>query len=207
MRRILLIIMLFAINLLSYRYLSDLLDHRLTLKIAVGNKPIIFQKKAIEFYDLNEFAFDDYFTICSFNDVSYLYHFNDSSIIIDLNGNHYTFPYQIREKEVIEVEKVIYKEVYVPSNQKSETESVSSHHEENNTDYEYEADYFNLLDTYRRFDEGTGIDEIISTIQSLVETNQRVYVDYSSLNPNSSGLYTVFLVTDKDKYEFFVEIG
>ena len=191
--------LLIFLNIISYLYLLEIVQGQETFVFKPEQSAFIIQKKDIILDDTADFEFDDYFLICSFANYLYRYEFTQDYLKIRLDGKDYFYPYKISEKEVEVVEKVVVKEVYVQtSSPVQETGQVDED--------DYEENYFVLLKDHCRFEAGSDMSDIISTIQSCVSTNMRTTVDYSQLNPNQIGYYSVFFITDEQKYEISIEI-
>ena len=202
MKRLILMIILLMISIIfSMYYLLESRNQKTAFTYCFLETPMIYQKKEIMIEDIRQFVFEEYFCILSENTCDTDYEFEEDRILIRINGKEFRYPYQIREPEVITVEKIIYKE-------KIKTERIVS--EEENDDrfvyYEEESDYFRFRESSISFEKGTDISEIIGKLKECADTNQDISIDYSSLNPNQNGIYTVYFITEDKKYQFSVEI-
>ena len=212
MRKIIfLLFMLLILNALSFSYLYILNENRTVFSSFTYEKPLIIQNKELILDDIESFKLDDYFTILCNEQYSYKYEFNDESLIICLNYECFYYDYSLREPEIIEtiIEKEVIKEVYINTvnNQKTEKEESDNSINNEHGDYEYENDYFILKTDYCCFPCDTDLNTIIQEIQNYVETNKRITVDYSQLNPSQNGYYSVYFITNDAKYELIVEIS
>ena len=205
------IILLTVFICFSYRYLKNTIDEKKTFIFRLSSKPLIFCKKKLELDDQESFEFDEYFRILSNSNYQYKYSFDDENILISLNNDKFSYPYLIKEKEKEIVTEYVIKEVYVnnavSTNSNSTPEEISYHSPEGmNQSYEYEAEYLNLLNSVLYFEKGSDISDIINAIQGSIDTNVRISVDYSSLNPNDEGEYPVFIYSDKGNDQITVKI-
>ena len=205
------IILLTVFICFSYRYLKNTIDEKKTFIFRLSSKPLIYCKKKLELDDQESFEFDEYFRILSNSKYQYKYSFDDENILISLNNDKFSYPYLIKEKEKEIVTEYVIKEVYVnnavSTNSNSTPEEISYHSPEGmNQSYEYEAEYLNLLNSVLYFEKGSDISDIINAIQGSIDTNVRISVDYSSLNPNDEGEYPVFIYSDKGNDQITVKI-
>ncbi len=206
MRKILIILFLLIINILSFEYLKEVIYEKKAYDLKLNHNVFILPKKEIMLNDTDEFRPEDYFDFYSFSDFSYRYYFDEKSLYLEVDENNYVFPYAIREKEVEIVETVVIQEVYIREENEATQPVYSEEENDQNSDYEYEADYFNLTRDHFNYVRGSSVSSIIADIQNYIQTNKRVTIDYSSLNPNDSGEYSVFLITDDNTYTVFVTI-
>lgn len=189
------LILVITLIFISYKYLLIINSSKIPY-INTLDDVLIYQIKNIELYEIEDFDFDNYFRIISFNNHSYDYKFDDDYLYISIKTNNdtfrYKYPYTILEKEVI-IEtiietKYIEKEtsnISNPSTNKSSS-TVTSKPTVNN-------DYMNISSTSYSFKCGTDLSTIISTISSNIDSSVQVSLDYSSLNPYIEGTYTVVL--------------
>ena len=208
---IIVIIALFAFIFFSYRYLRNSIDEKKTYIFTITSKPLIYCKKKLELEDTDSFEFDEFFNILSNNEYQYKYSFTDDNIMVSLNNDRFVYPYVIKEKEKEIITEYVIKEVYVNTTiatQNTYQEQDTSYHspEGINDSYEYEAQYLNLTNSTLSFERGTDLSMIINAIQSSIETNMRISVDYSSLNPNDEGEYPVFIYSDKENKQLIIKI-
>ncbi|MBQ3295121.1 MAG: hypothetical protein IJH00_01360 [Erysipelotrichaceae bacterium] len=206
-----LIIILLIFIFLSYRYLKVSIDDKKTFIFRNDSKPLIYQKKELELEDPELFEFKDYFTILSNNEYQYKYAFDKENIIVSLNNEKFLFPYRIKEKEKEIVTEYVIKEVYINTtshNEINNTETVSSTHSTEGIDqsYEYEAEYLNMQNSVLSFEKGTDISMIINAIQASIDTNIRISLDYSCLNPNDEGEYPVYIYSELGNEEMIIKI-
>ena len=206
-----LIIILLIFIFLSYRYLKVSIDDKKTFIFRNDSKPLIYQKKELELEDPELFEFKDYFTILSNNEYQYKYAFDKENIIVSMNNEKFLFPYRIKEKEKEIVTEYVIKEVYINTtshNEINNTETVSSTHSTEGIDqsYEYEAEYLNMQNSVLSFEKGTDISMIINAIQASIDTNIRISLDYSCLNPNDEGEYPVYIYSELGNEEMIIKI-
>lgn len=206
-----LIIILLIFIFLSYRYLKVSIDDKKTFIFRNDSKPLIYQKKELELEDPELFEFKDYFTILSNNEYQYKYAFDEENIIVSLNNEKFLFPYRIKEKEKEIVTEYVIKEVYINTtshNEINNTETVSSTHSTEGIDqsYEYEAEYLNMQNNVLSFEKGTDISMIINAIQASIDTNIRISLDYSCLNPNDEGEYPVYIYSELGNEVMIIKI-
>lgn len=204
MKKLLFMILILLItDLISFSYLRTLYLNRLDYHFEPHSKIFLCQKKDIILEEIDDFIFEEYFDVLSLRDYVYKYHFDKDRLYITIDDMTYTYPYEVREKEVITVEKVIYQEVV---REIEKPAAVSTQRKEEIIEYEVEEDYFRFLTEELSFEQGTDISLIISEIRNNVDTNQNVTIDYSQLNPNQIGQYSVFFITKEEKYAFSVKI-
>ena len=174
------VIILSIADFSAYYYLKYIFINKKPLEINIKENNLIYQKKDLIFDEIDSFDINDYFELIG----NFKYSIDDSNIIISNNESNYTFPYTIKEKEVQEtivyVQKPIYQTVYIEKHQE-ETNYIPK-----------ESSYINANSSYT-FNVDTDINNIVNTILSSVDTNIPVSLDYSFLNPNEKGIYTVFL--------------
>ena len=197
---VLAIIVLLVTDLISYNYLMVIASDRYPYRFSPNGEALIFQKKPIILNDTKDFDFDTYFSILSFKDTAYRYEFIDDLLVIDLENRKYRFSYTIIEPIIETVEKVVYKEVYI---KETVQESVSEEKEEGP---QMEEEYFRLRKDHIYFQKGEDISSIIPVLKDLVDTNMQVTIDYSSLDPNRNGQYSVFFITKEGRTQLTVEI-
>ena len=212
MKKFIAIIILLCIFIFfSYRYLKESIDEKKTYLFKISSKPLLYCKKKVELDDIDSFEFNEFFTILSNNDYQYKYSFSDDLITISLNNDKYTYPYSIKEKQKEIITEYVIKEVYVntPSSVSSSnsTDTISQHSSEwmDQSD-EYEAAYLYLQNSILSFEKGTDLGEIISAIQDSIDTNIRISVDYSSLNPNDEGEYPILIYSDVKNEQMIIKI-
>lgn len=204
MKKLLFMILILLItDLISFCYLRTLYLNRLDYHFEPHSKIFLCQKKDIILEEIDDFIFEEYFDVLSLRDYVYKYHFDKDRLYITIDDMTYTYPYEVKEKEVITVEKVIYQEVV---REIEKPAAVSTQRKEEIIEYEVEEDYFRFLTEELSFEQGTDISLIISEIRNNVDTNQNVAIDYSQLNPNQIGQYSVFFITKEEKYAFSVKI-
>ena len=189
-------------DLFSFIYLKQLMDKRTAFSFESHTKPLIYQKRDIVLKDVDDFVFEDYFSVLSAGSITISYKTDGDQIKVFMDEEEYEFPYEIIPPEVITVEKIVYKEKEVIK----ETVTEGNRNENGTVSYETEADYFYLKNQSLSFEKGTDISVIIREITDSVDTNQDVSVDYSQLNPNQTGTDQVFFITKSQKYDIFVNI-
>ena len=209
MRKLLFIsFLLIVCNIVSFQYLKLIYSQKEAYVFSNTTEDFLLQKKELLFDSIDDFVFEDYFMIISSNDKNYRYSFEDEKLRIALDHKQFTFDYSIKEPVIETVEKIVYKEVIVERKEETPptTPSVSTNTPISYEEKEYEEAYFRISSSHLTFAQGTSINEIIETISSQVDTNMQVSIDYSSLNPNQIGQYTVNFVTESGNYQIIVEI-
>lgn len=204
------IIVLSAFILFSYRYLRNSIDQKKTFIFKITSKPLIYCKRKLEIEDKDIFEFNDFFTILSNSDYQFKYSFVEESILVSLNNEKFSYPYKIKEKEKEIVTEYVIKEVYINNSNviNSEHDQGSSYHSTEwiNNSNEYETGYLNLLNSTLSFETGTDLSTIINAIQNSIETNLRISVDYSLLNPNDPGDYPVNIYSESENHQIIIKI-
>ena len=204
MKKLLFMIVILVItDLISFSYLRALNQKKIDYHFEPHSNIFLCQKKDIILEEIDDFVFSEYFDVLSLRDYVFKYRFDDNRIYITIDDTTYSYPYEVKDKEVITVEKVVYQQIV------KEVEKplpVSSQEKEEIIEYEIEEDYFRFRNDELSFQQGTDISEIISEISKNVDTNQNVTIDYSQLNPNQIGQYSVFFITKQQKYAFSVKI-
>ena len=210
MSKILIIIFLSISIFLSYGYLQTCLENRKGLSFETGSKALLLHKKEIILNDRNDFLFDDYFTLLTFREEDVDYFMDEDTITILLDDREYVYPYQIREKETVEM--VVYKEIFYeekkddkPKEQPVETpqqpQTVQSYSNET------QEHYLILHKTSVSYPLNTDISEIISDLSSCFESNANVLIDFSMLNCSATGSYPVYFNYDDQQKEIIVSIA
>jgi len=195
MRKFLISIILLAIlDVVLLNRLQDIDSKSIEYEYNISNDSLLIQKKDVVLDDIQDFIFNDYFDIVSFNKSKYQYDFLDTNLKVIFNDKEYLFNYEINEPEVIE------KIVYV-SQEAEYQEPIES-----NDVYYYEDDYFYVIDDYMCFSIDTSIDEIRSCLQSNICTSVQTSIDYSSVNTSQYGQYVVFYISENEILEIIVEI-
>ena len=205
------IVVLITVILFSYRYLRNSVDEKKTFIFRISSKPLIYCSKKLELEDPEALVFDEYFRILSNGEYQYKYSIEGDSIIVSLNNDRFKFPYTVKEKEKEIVTEYIIKEVYV-----SNTDHNSAYGsveqlpvqsvEVMNQPFEYETEYLNISESTLTFETGTDISQIINAIQNSIDTNMRISIDYSSLNPNDPGDYRVYIYSETGNRELLIKI-
>lgn len=201
MRKLLiLIVILIFLNIFAFNYLENSINTQKEYRFNINKQQFIIQKKDLILDEDNDFIFDEYFAILSLNKPQYKYDIDDKNIHVTIANKKLSYPYSIKEKEVIEVEKVITQNipVYIPQYINSDNNVVNTSQSNN--------PYFSVVNSYYSFSKETDINHIISVIRNAVDTNQEVTIDFSSLNPNESGIYNVYFYTDSNSASINVEI-
>ena len=200
-------VFLFIADMISYNYLKLISENKIPYRFIPSIKSFIYQKKDIVIDDPKDFNLEDFFVIVGFKDSIYRYEFKDDVLQIELDGKTYHYDYELRQPVVEIVEKTVYKEV-VKEVKVSEPQQQEDDDErkESSGEYLYEEDYFRLRKDKAIFDEGEDISKIIEVIKDQADTNMQVTIDYSQLNPNIIGQYTVYFIAGNQKYPFLVEI-
>lgn len=197
-------LLLIILNVSLCLYLRDLLLAKKTYEFINDHYPLIYQKKDIVLNDIEDFVFDDYFTILDFNDSSYTYRFLDDELLIKIKDNNleFKFPYSIIEPQIIEKEVIKYETIYVENNSNNNQTAPNNDviiEEVNDTKIYY-------LQSHYSFNVGTDISTIISIISSDITCYDNVTVDYAYLNPYEVGVYSVYFYSSSDKVIKTIEI-
>ena len=193
---ILIIIICLFSDIYLYKYYIKIENEKKVYEYKNNDLPLLYQKKDIILNNIEDFVFDDYFKILSFNDESYNYKFEDDVLKINIKNidDTYEFKYELTKPKIIE--KTVYKTVteYIDGNS-------------NDSSFEYFQNDTKLINDYFSFPLGTDLGTIISTIGSqAIESDESVTCDYSSLNPYEIGLYSVNLYTNSEIYTIICEI-
>lgn len=188
-------ILLIILDIALCFYLKDIVLSKRTFEFSNDNKPLIYQKKDIVLNDIDDFIFEDYFDLLSFNDSSYSYKFTDSDVAIILKANNVQlqYPYSLIEAQIIEKEVIKYETIYLEnsSNNNQNTDESSDYIEIQDSKIHYSQDHYS-------FNRGTDISTIISTISSDISCYDNVVVDYANLNPYETGTYDVYFYSSGD---------
>ena len=203
-----LIVILFIVNIISFKYLKNLSDNRQAFIFKPDCKAIIIPKKEIVLDNIEEFKIDDYFHIYTLNDYLLNYEFDDNHIDITLDDNNYIFDYEIRQPEIVEV--IIYKEKEVSKPNNNNNNNLSNNNNNQNqtnlnndeniniphiteTINNQNTTNFTLLRNSLSYPIDTDINKIISDIYSSFTSSVVVNIDFSLLNPGSIGNYEIYL--------------
>ncbi len=197
---ILIIVFLILVIYFSFSYLKDIQKYKHSFVFEEGNRAILYQKKDILLNNVDEFSFDEFFSFIGNRKPDYRYRFEGDQIIISLDEHMFTFPFQIRELEKEIVETIVVKEIYKEKQEKPVENGSSSNQTESN------QRYFNVRKDYFTFSEGTDLSFIINQLSGVVDTNERIVIDYSMLNPNEKGTYDVYISSEKHSARIIVEI-
>lgn len=199
----LLIIFLFAINFYLFNYLQHFLISRKAYDISFTDKPLIYQKKELLLDDSDSFDFNYYFDVLSINDYSFSYYFKDEKLYIKINnGSVYEYVFDYLIKPVPVIEKEIIKEIYVNRNEPI-SEIPKEIKQENKP---LTRNNITINNNHFSFKQYTDISNIIAAISSNIVSNESITIDYSSLNPNVPGIYTVYIISSENTYSLTIEI-
>lgn len=193
---ILIIIICLFSDIYLYKYYIKIENEKKVYEYKNNDIPLLYQKKDVVLNKIDDFVFEDYFKILSFNDESYNYKFEDDVLKINIKNidDTYEFKYELIKPKIIE--KTVYKTVteYIDGNS-------------NDSSFEYFQNDTKLINDYFSFPLGTDLGTIISTIGSqAIESDESVTCDYSSLNPYEIGSYSVNLYTNSEIYTIICEI-
>lgn len=199
MRKLLLIsITLLMLDVFLYRYLNLTMENKKPYLFIDSDIPLIYQTNDIELNKTNEFKFNNYFNIITFDTVSYRYEFKDDCLNIYLYPDlKYSFKYKTMKPEVIKETIYIEKEIPVEI-----TNTVSEIDE-----YTIEEDYFYVDNDYLYFDIDTDFDYIRQVLSNNIHTSYQTNIDYAKLNSSQVGQYEVIYSCENKKIEIIVEIG
>jgi len=207
-KKFILILLLTLLNLYSYQYLKSTLSNQNPFFFIEDEQSYFYQKKNISLMENEEFRIDDYFGFFGLENPSYKYKFEGNNLILTINDKKYFFDYELISERQNEIEDG--KEEAIKEESKTER---NNNHQSNNTannqnepEQPKESNYFHIKKDYYSFKEGTDIGEIIAGIGKAVDSNQKLIVDYSSLNPNEKGIYNVYFASDDHKATIIVEI-
>ena len=190
--------LLIALDLFAYYYLNQIIANLKPLDLKIEENNLIYQRKDLILDDTGSFELLDYFKVIG-KPVKYL--IENDFINISINNQNYQFPYTIKEKEVeiqetiVYVEKPVYETIYV---QKETEVSTAYIKPQENTQI-----YSNSSYTYQV---NTDINHIVNDILGSIDTNSPISIDFSFLNPNEKGTYTVFLNSEIDSKQITVNI-
>ena len=201
MKKLFLIIFLLSATIcFSFAYLNNIRKERHPFLFEEGNTGFLYQKKDIILDNIEDFSFDEFFSFIGNQKCPYRYRIEEDHIIVSVNEQSFTFPYQIREPEKEIIEKVVIKEVYKEKTGNTAENSTLSTYSGTN------EKYFNVRKDYFTFSEGTDLSSIINQLSNAVDTNEKIVVDYSMLNPNERGTYDVYLSSEEHSARIVVEI-
>lgn len=206
MRKFILIVALFLLNIILYKYLERLVINKQSFDVFYDTYPLVINKKNISFYDKSDFIFDDYFLVLGCEKYTYDYFFEDMNINLSVKTDDNTinlqYHYSFLEKEV--VTEVVYKEIYKPivsyttdTNQNNSYTNIEQN-VQNSPDIHHIEDThnsFTLLNNSLSYSINTELGTIISGISGSFISDSYVSVDYCMLNPSVPGEYPVYLYT------------
>ena len=201
-RLLFLILILLFLDLFAYNILKQTSKGRIPYPVSIDKHAFIYQKKDLCLDEDEEIRFFEYFGILSAKDPDLYYQKKEDSIDITLNGKEFHFPYTVKEKEVIERETVLIREVPVYI----ERPEVSSAQRPIEADPVSHEPYLRLLRPKDSFPLGTEISTIIATVRSAIDTNETVTIDYSLVNPNEPGTYPISFLGEVHSCSMNVEI-
>ena len=201
-RMLFLILILLFLDLIAYQILKQTSDERIPYPFSTDKHAFIYQKKDLILDEDEEFRFFEYFGILSAKEPDLHYRKENDTIVVIVNDRTICFPYTVKEKEVIEHETVIIKEIPVYLKQ-SEKETAQSPKEPVCVSNE---PYLKLRQSKYSFPAETEISTIIEAVRNAVETNETVTVDYSQVNPNVKGEYPVYFLGEVHSCTLNVEI-
>ncbi len=201
MKKLLMVIITLCILIiLSLAYLKEIRERRKAYPFDADEKTLILQKKDIVLEKETDFVFGECFFLIGSDDASLKYSFEENEIVIILNGREFRYPFRKKEPETIVIEKIVYQTIG-----SSDTKDRDDVREEEHADI-VEDDRFRLKKKEAEFGKGTDISVIMNVISDCVDTNLRTSLDYSLLNPNETGTYSVFISSSKGTLEFLVKI-
>ena len=199
------ILILLLLNIISFNYLKQISSDRNPYTFISDSNPIILPKKDILLDNIDEFKIEDYFKIYSLNDYKLDHKISDSTIDIILNNKEYSFPYSIRQPEIVEV--IVYQKV--ESNKPLNNVHIDNTLTNVDTDISQNIKPDNIPDTINTnnhpssnftlnrsslsYPIDTDLNRIISDIYSSFISNVAVSIDYSMLNPGAIGSYEIYL--------------
>lgn len=184
------IFFLTILDIILMFYLKDIINSKLFYEYKMDDLYFIYQKDDIRLNSIDDFIFDNYFYIQSFNTINYQYKFNEDTFELKINKDIYHFNYSIIEPIIIE--KTIYKDVEIEVEKKYE---------------ECVEEYFFVNNDYLFFDLGTDFDYVRNEILNNINTTYETRIDYSQLNTSHIGQYKVKYIADDEILQIIVEIG
>ena len=192
------------LNIVSFNYLKKISSDRNPYTFISDSIPIILPKKDILLDNIDQFKIDDYFKIYSLNDYRLNYDISDNTIDILLNDKKYSFPYSIRQPEIVEV--IVYQKIESnkpTNNSYNNTQTISNNISSDNTESYIQPDNihtdththnnFTLNRSSLSYPIDTDLNRIISDIYSSFVSEVAVSIDYSMLNPGAVGSYEIYL--------------
>ena len=183
-----------------YAYLNEIRKDKHPFVFTESDRAFLYQKKDILLNNTDEFLFEEFFSFIGNQKPAFRYRFDEGQIIISFDEHTFTFPYLIREPEKEIIETIIVKEVYKENKVKPAENNSGS------VFTETRQEYFNVIKDYFSFSEGTDLSVIISQMSNAVDTNEKIVIDYSMLNPNEKGTYNVYLSSDEHSAVITIEI-
>lgn len=196
MRKLITVFLLITLDLISYIYLKDVYIKRNEYPYTNSCKCLIYQISDIKLNNIDEFEFNKYFELTNTN-YKYNYEFIENTIKVTIDSKDYYYSYELIEPEVIE--KIIYKE--------NNDKDVSNEDIQAIDDNCCEDNYTNIESYYFNFPINTDLDEIRNILINNISTTNQTSIDYSRLNINHIGRYSVFYVSKDEKIEVIVEIS
>lgn len=215
-RLIFIFIFLIFLDIGAYTILTKVSDQRKSFPVDIDKHAFIYEKKDLKLDPDGDFNFDEFFGILSADKQNCHYSMNENTICVELNGKSFQYPYSFREKEVIEHETVIIKEVpvYIPVNSEQPQVVSSPKNEQSENQKEIYADQndnrpvsqLKVSRSSYSYPEHTDLTEIVSAIKAAIICDETVTIDYSMLNPDVKGSYPVMLISDYETLSVTVEI-
>ena len=190
-------------------YLKDIELSKKTFEFNNIDDIFIIQRKDILLNNTDDFILEDYFTFLSFDEVSYIYTFDENIINIKVKDtdNIYKYDYELIEPKVIEKEVIKYETVYVENQVEDIQDNVINNNTSNEVIQEEIIDNkIHYNQSYYSFSCGTDISTIIQEISSDIECYDNVTVSYASLNPYICGVYEVYFYSSADNITKTIEI-
>lgn len=190
-------------------YLKDIELSKKTFEFNNLDDVFIIQRKDILLNNIDDFILEDYFTFLSFDEVSYIYTFDENIINIKVKdtNNIYKYNYELIEPKIIEKEVIKYETIYVENQVEDIQDSVVNNNISNNNIQEETIDNkIHYSQSYYSFSCGTDISTIIQEISTDIECYDNVTVSYASLNPYICGVYEVYFYASEDSITKTVEI-
>lgn len=191
MKKIFIILILLLLNYFSYHYLI-ILNKAYESFIPTQDDFVLVQVNDIKLYDVEDFLFDDYFKVLSFSDYSIKDSFIENTYNLEITTSNIKKDYQFNviflEKEVIT--NIIKEYVYLDKEENNNKNNSSANNTIINSDT-----YFDVYQTSFQYVVNTSLQTIVSDIANSFECSEEVMIDYSSLNPNVEGEYSVTLLS------------
>ena len=203
---IFIIIILIICNLISYKYLSIIHSSRKALTFDLPEKVFILPINDLVIYEGQEYDENSLFEFLSFSDIAHSYLIDDNSINIMVDNKKYSFPYVYKAKEVITVEKIVYKEINKKVEIKENKEDIPTVKENSIQESNTSNNTLKLSSKTFSYPLDTDVGKIINDIERSIRCDSAFDIDYMNLNSSCEGNYTVYINSEVGNSEINVEI-